>query len=168
MDSHLYPSSISDVLRVCRDEPETSSSEQPAGFQLILKVNLHEAAISAAAVCSGAGLLALADHSGGLSLIGLSAPAVLCARQLAEQPITALSFGTHSMQPQRAPAGKRAEAVDSSAAEDRYQPLLSCAGCVRSGVGLNPAPCCCHGYLACGLSSCICKDTPEHDDRQPM
>ena len=96
-----------------------SSSEQPAGFQLVLKLTLHEAAISAAALCSGAGLLALADHSGGLSLVNLSVPAVLCTRQLAEQPITALSFGMHRMQPQRAPAGKRTEAVDSSAAEDR-------------------------------------------------
>ena len=96
-----------------------SSSEQPAGFQLVLKVALHEAAISAAALCSGAGLLALADHSGSLSLLDLHRPAVLCSRQLAEQPMTALSFGTHSMQLKQAPSGKHAEAAD-TAAEERY------------------------------------------------
>ena len=94
-----------------------ASSEQPAGFQVVLKVTLHEGAISAAALCSGAGLLALADHLGSLALVDLNRLTVLCTRQLAEQPLTALSFGTHSMQPQRPPGGKH-EAVDSHA-EDR-------------------------------------------------
>ncbi len=115
---------------MCREEPETSSSEQPAGFQLVLKATLHEAAISAAALCSGAGLLALADHAGSLSLVDLNRLTVLCTRQLAEQPITALSLGTHSMQPQRIPGSKRAEALDSSA-EDRCIPLLMCKLCDR-------------------------------------
>ena len=105
-----------------------SSSDQPAGFQLVLKVTLHEAAISAAALCSRAGLLALADHAGSLSLVDLNRLTVLCSRQLAEQPITALGLGTHSMHPQRAPGAKRPEALDSSA-EDRYPSLYSCACC---------------------------------------
>ena len=118
---------------MCREEPETSSSDQPAGFQLVLKATLHEAAISAAALCSGAGLLALADHAGSLSLVDLNRLTVLCTRQLAEQPITALSLGSHSMHPQRAPGGKRTEALDTSA-EDRYRSLCLCASCVAKRV----------------------------------
>lgn len=113
---------------MCREEPGLSSSEQPAGFQLVLKAALLEGAVSAAALCSGAGLLALADQLGSLTLVDLNRLTVLCMRQLAEQPLTALSFGTHSMQTQRTPGGKR-EAVD-SAAEDRYWLLFSCARCV--------------------------------------
>ena len=103
---------------MCREEPVRFSSEQPAGFQTVLKVNLHESAISAAALCTGAGLLALASHTGSLSLIDLNRAAVLCTKQLAEQPISGLSIGIHSMQPQRAHAEKHAEPADSPS-EDR-------------------------------------------------
>lgn len=98
-----------------------TSSQQPAGFQAVLKISLHEANITAAAVFSAAGLLALADQAGNISLIDLQQPAVLCTTRLAEQPITALSFGVQSMPPQRSqrmPADKLREPVEASA-EDK-------------------------------------------------
>ena len=98
-----------------------TSSQQPAGVQAVLKISLHEANITAAAVCSAAGLLALADQAGNLSLVDLQQPAVLCTARLAEQPIVALSFGVQSMPPQRSqrlPADKLREPVEASA-EDR-------------------------------------------------
>ena len=81
----------------CREAPAMASTQQPAGFQAVLKVCLHEANITAAAVCSAAGLLALADQAGNLSLVDLQQPAVLCTTRLAEQPIAALSFGVQSI-----------------------------------------------------------------------
>ena len=105
----------------CREAPEVVSSQQPAGFQAVLRISLHEATITAAAVCSAAGLLALADHAGHLSLVDLQQPAVLCTTRLAEQPIVALSFGMQSKPPQRTQhmsADKLREPVEASA-EDR-------------------------------------------------
>lgn len=93
----------------CREEPELSSSGQPAGFQAVLKLTLHEAAVTSAALCSRAGLLALADQAGALSVVDLQRPAVLCMRQLSEQPITALGFGVHSFRPQQGQAEKCSE-----------------------------------------------------------
>ena len=98
-----------------------TSSQQPAGFQAVLKISLHKASITAAAVCSAAGLLVLADQAGNLSLVDLQQPAVLCTTRLAEQPIAALSFGVQSMLPQRSqrmPTDKLREPVEASA-EDR-------------------------------------------------
>ena len=114
---------IGDILCLhdCREEPELTSSQRPAGFQAVLKISLHEANITAAAVCSAAGLLVLADQAGNISLIDLQQPAVLCTARLAEQPITALSFGVQSMPPQRSqsvPADKLREPVEASA-EDK-------------------------------------------------
>ena len=112
----------SEAIITCREEPELSSSEQPAGFQAVLRVTLHESAITAAAVTSMPGLLALADQAGSLSIIDLNRAVVLCTKQLAEQPIAALGFGIHSMpsaRPQRAPGDKRNEAADTPA-EDRW------------------------------------------------
>ena len=105
----------------CREEPEMTSSQQPAGFQAVLKISLHEASITAAAICSSAGLLALADQAGNMSLVDVQQPAVLSTTRLAEQPIVVLSFGVQSMPPQRsqrAPADKLREAIEASA-EDR-------------------------------------------------
>ena len=98
-----------------------TSSQQPAGFQTVLKISLHEVSVTAVAVCSAAGLLALADQAGNLSLVDLQQPAVLCTTPLAEQPIAALSFGVQSMPPQRSqrtPADKLREPAEASA-EDR-------------------------------------------------
>ena len=95
------------------------SSQQPAGFQAVLKISLHKATITAAAVCSAAGLLALADQAGSMSLVDLQQPAVLCMTRLVEQPIAALSFGLQSAPLQRAqqrgPADKLREPVEASA-----------------------------------------------------
>lgn len=93
----------------CREEPELSSSGQPAGFQAVLRLTLHEAAVTSAALCSRAGLLALADQAGALSVVDLQRPAVLCTRQLSEQPIASLGFGVHSFRPQWGPAEKVCE-----------------------------------------------------------
>ena len=102
----------------CREEPELSSSGQPAGFQAVLRLTLHEAAVTSAALCSRAGLLALADQAGALSVVDLQRPAVLCTRQLSEQPIAALGFGVHSFRPQRGPAEKVCEPSEAPV-EDR-------------------------------------------------
>lgn len=56
----------------CRGPPERSTARQPAGYQAVLRANLHEAAVSAACIASKAGLVALGDASGDLSVLNLS------------------------------------------------------------------------------------------------
>ena len=55
-----------------RGPPEKSTARQPAGYQAVLRANLHETAVSAACIASKAGLVALGDASGDLSVLNLS------------------------------------------------------------------------------------------------
>ena len=63
--SHLTPS------RPGRRAPERASARQPAGFQCVLRLALHAASVCALALSSAAGLLALGDEAGRLSLVDL-------------------------------------------------------------------------------------------------
>ena len=54
-----------------RGPPEKSVAKQPAGYQAVLRATLHEAAVSAACIASKAGLVALGDASGDLSVLNL-------------------------------------------------------------------------------------------------
>lgn len=56
----------------CRGPPERSTAKQPAGYQAVLRANLHEVAVSAACIASKAGLVALGDASGDLSVLNLA------------------------------------------------------------------------------------------------
>ena len=63
--------SIESWVACCRGPPEKSVAKQPAGYQAVLKATLHEAAVTAACIASKAGLVALGDASGDLSVLNL-------------------------------------------------------------------------------------------------
>ncbi len=46
-------------------------AKQPAGYQAVLRVTMHEVAVNTACIASKAGLVALGDASGDLSVLNL-------------------------------------------------------------------------------------------------
>jgi len=118
-----------------RRAAERATAWQPAGFQCVLHLSLHAASVGALALATAAGLLALGDESGRLSVVDLrqvrprspAAPVLPCrgrvrvkhrrraaqaavrhVRQLADQPIAALAFAAAGA-PARGLAGRLAE-----------------------------------------------------------
>ena len=55
-----------------RSAVEKVTARQPAGYQGVLRASLHECAITALAIASGPGLVALGDASGDVSVLDIS------------------------------------------------------------------------------------------------
>ena len=54
-----------------RPGADQHTTQQPAGFQGVLRASLHEASVTALALAGRAGLLALGDASGDVSVLDL-------------------------------------------------------------------------------------------------
>ncbi|KAK9818994.1 hypothetical protein WJX81_004841 [Elliptochloris bilobata] len=111
---------------------DRSSAWQPAGFQCVLLLALHSASVCALALASAAGLLALGDEAGRLTLIDLRQAAVHFARQLADQPIAALAFAAAAAPPRGLAerlAERRREGEGAGEREARLALYVAAADC---------------------------------------
>ncbi|KAK9908560.1 hypothetical protein WJX75_009693 [Coccomyxa subellipsoidea] len=110
--------------------PEKSVAKQPAGYQAVLKATLHEAAVTAACIASKAGLVALGDASGDLSVLNLCRPSVEFYKHLSDQPIATAAFGLHSFMPTKTSSERRRGEPSSEApVEARLSLYVGTADC---------------------------------------
>ncbi|BDA45161.1 hypothetical protein COCOBI_06-6410 [Coccomyxa sp. Obi] len=108
--------------------PERSTARQPAGYQAVLRANLHEAAVSAVCIASKAGLVALGDASGDLSGLNLARPAVEFYKHLSDQPIATAEFGLHNFVPVKSSSDRRRDLADTPV-EARLSLYVGTADC---------------------------------------
>ena len=103
------------VLTAGSGRPSFQVASQPAGYQCVAHVTVHDADVTALALASRCPLLAAGDVRGCVSIIDLAQPAVLHRLTVCPTPVAALGIGAYVVPPP--PPAKRSKDVPNSPTE---------------------------------------------------